>query len=256
MIDPTKLLAGLPAGLRTPLIECYTDIVRNYSERRWRPAELEGGRFCEVVYTILDGAISGTYAATPSKPSNMLGSCQSLESRPANPTRVGDRSLRIMIPRLLPVLYEIRNNRNVGHVGGDVDPNHADAEAVLAMTGWVMAELVRIFHGVSLSEAQEAIDSLVERRHPLVWESEGIKRVLAPAMDKGDQALVLLYSETGWVEVQKLFEWVEYSRLTDFVSKVLMPRHKARLLELDLAQRRVRLTTLGGQHVENKLIRR
>jgi len=60
----------------------------------------------------------------------------------------------VLIPRLLPVLYEIRNNRGVGHVGGDVDPNHMDAEAVQAMASWVMAELVRIFHGVKTEEAR------------------------------------------------------------------------------------------------------
>ena len=35
------------------------------------------------------------------------------------------------------------NNRNVGHVGGDVDPNHMDATGVLAQCNWVMGELVR-----------------------------------------------------------------------------------------------------------------
>ena len=69
--------------------------------------------------------------------------------------------------------YEIRNNRGVGHVGGDVDPNHMDAEAVQTMAGWAMAELVRIFHGVKTEEAQETVDALVERKSPIIWEVLG-----------------------------------------------------------------------------------
>jgi hypothetical protein len=68
--------------------------------------------------------------------------------------------------------------RGGSHVGAEVNPNHADAEAVLLMASWLMAELVQIFHNVTLIEAQEAVDSLVERRHPLVWEVEDKKRVL------------------------------------------------------------------------------
>src|SRR5687768_3642582 len=144
MIDSATLLAGIPAGLRNPLISSYQEIVSNYSEHRWEPAELNGGKLCEVVYTIVEGAIIGVFAAKPSKPPNMIEACRGLEKKPAVPNRPGDRSLRVLIPRMLTALYEIRNNRNVGHVGGEVDPSHLDATAVLSMSSWVVAELVRV----------------------------------------------------------------------------------------------------------------
>jgi hypothetical protein len=255
VINPTAMLAALPAGLRTPLIECFQEIVRNYIERRWEPAELNGGKFCEIVYTILDGALAGTYAASPSKPANMVVACRALEGRPANPARVGDRSLRILIPRLLPVLYEIRSNRNVGHVGGEVNPNHADAEAVLSMTSWVMAELVRIFHNVTLVEAQEAVESLVERRHPLVWEVEGKKRVLDNTLSKSDQALILLHSVLGWVNVSTLQGWVEYANTTQYKDRILKALHRDRLVEFDTANNRVRIAPPGIRRVEDDLLK-
>ena len=34
-------------------------------------------------------------------------------------------SVRIQISRMIVALYEVRNNRNVGHVGSEVDPNQA-----------------------------------------------------------------------------------------------------------------------------------
>jgi hypothetical protein len=165
MLRTSTLLSNLPAGLRDELFSCYQEIVRNYVEHRWEPAELNGGKICEVIFTILDGAITGTFAPRALKPPKFVDACRALEMTPANSQRVGDRSLRVLVPRLLPFLYEIRNNRGVGHVGGDVNPNHEDAEAVLAMSSWLMAELVRIFHGVTLPEAQAAVDSLVQNAY-------------------------------------------------------------------------------------------
>ena len=60
MIDAARLLAGLPQGLRDELLASYREIVSNYLERRWEPAELNGGKFCEVVYSILHGLLNGS----------------------------------------------------------------------------------------------------------------------------------------------------------------------------------------------------
>lgn len=254
MLDPSKCFSNLPQGLRDELLFCYREIVQNYVEQRWEPAELNGGKLCEVVYTIIDGALSGVFAPSATKPAKMVDACRILEGRPASATRVGDRSLRILLPRLLPFLYEIRNNRGVGHVGGDVNPNQEDAQAVLSMANWIMAELVRIFHNVSLSEAQTTVDALVQRRHPLIWGIDGTKRVLDEKMSKSNQTLVLLYPETGWVQSELLCGWVEYSSLGMYKNRILNPLHKQRLVEHDAKQGRVQITTKGIQFAEENLL--
>lgn len=253
MFDVTKAFSTLPQELRDELIECYQAIVRNYVEGRWEPAELNGGKFCEIVHSIARGALSGSFPVKSSKPANMVDACRALESMPATPGLVGNRSLRIQIPRLLPFLYEIRNNRGVGHVGGDVNPNAADAGIVVSSCSWVMAELVRIFHGLSLQEAQEAVESLITRRHPLVWSVDDIKRVLDPSLKKADQVLLLLYSETGWTDVEKLRGWVEYANRTEFKNKLLSSLHASRLVEYSSASGAARLTTKGIADVERRL---
>lgn len=256
MIDRTKILAGLPVGLRDALFKTYLEIAANYLEHRWEPSELNGGNFCEVIYTIIDGSIRGVLAAKPSKPNDMVKACRALEILPANSKRVGDRSFRILIPRMLPALYEIRNNRGVGHVGGDVDPNFLDATAVYGMASWVLAELVRIFHNVSTEEAQETVDALVERKVPLVWELDDlkVKRVLAPSMSNHDQTLILLNRSLGWISDKELLTWVEYSNLTMYRKRVLGPLHKARLIEFDRKQGRARISPLGVKQVEQEIL--
>jgi hypothetical protein len=255
MLDASKVLAGIPAGLRDPLFQSYRDIVTNFAEHRWEPSELNGGKLCEVVYTIVNGVVAGAFPSKPSKPPNMLLACQALEQAPMRPSRVGDRSLRVLIPRILSALYEIRNNRGVGHAGGDVDPNLMDATAVYAMAGWIMAELVRIFHEVSIEEAQKTVDALVERKIGLVWEVDDIKRVLDPDMNKDDQTLVLLYSNPSWAPERDLFSWVEYSTLTMFRRNILGVLHDKRLIEYDAKQRRAHISPLGSQHVEQQILR-
>jgi hypothetical protein len=99
MINSTSLLSSIPAGLSTPLLSEYRHIVQNHMEHRWSPAELSGGKLCEIVYTVLDGHANGTYPAPPSKPGNFVPACRALESNSHVP-----RSFQILIPRLLPAL--------------------------------------------------------------------------------------------------------------------------------------------------------
>jgi hypothetical protein len=120
----------------------------------------------------------------------MVDACKALEQADS---KKFSRSIRIQIPRVLIALYEIRNNRGVGHVGGDVDPNLMDATAVVAMGKWIVAELVRVFHAVSTDKAQELVESLVERTLPVVWKVGETVRVLKPVMPAKDKILMLLY---------------------------------------------------------------
>ncbi|MFO0994905.1 MAG: hypothetical protein U1E67_23580 [Hyphomicrobiales bacterium] len=255
MLDPTKLLSGLPAALRAELLQSFEAIASNYAEHKWGPAELNGAKFCEVMYSILQGTLVGPMPAKASKPANIVLACQNLEKVAPDPTRVGDRSLRILIPRMIPPLYEIRNNRNVGHVGGDVDPNFMDATAVYGMASWMLAELIRIFHNVPTNEAQEVVDTLVERKHPLIWEVGGQRRILEPSMPPKDQVLVHLHGKATWVAAKDLTSWIEYSTVGNLRAKILKTLHTSRLIEFDSLNDRARLSPLGAKDVEDRILK-
>lgn len=253
MMDPSQLLAAVPVPLSDALLQTYQQIMSNYLERRWEPSTLNGGKFCEVVHSIIHGAVTGNFPATATKPANMVDACRALEKMPPSPTRVGDRSLRILIPRALCVLYEIRNNRGVGHVGGDVDANYMDAEAMRGMTSWIMAELVRVFHGVSTQEAQEVVDALIERKTPAIWEVGQVKRVLVAGLSTKEHVLMFLHHSGSGVSVDNLFKWTEYSNVSVFRSKVLRSLHKERLIEFDTKRDLARISPLGVKLIEEKL---
>ena len=172
----SSLLNRIPSSLREQLISEFDKLVRNYRERRWEPAELDGGRFCEVTYTVIKGFVDGKYPSTAVKPRNMLDACRRLEQ--AN-RHLAPHSIRILIPRLI-----------VGHVGGDVDSNHMDATLVVQISQWILAELIRVYHSVTTDEAQQVVEGLVGRIVPTVWElPDGRLRVLKPSLSMRERML-------------------------------------------------------------------
>jgi hypothetical protein len=248
-ITASAALSAIPTGLRLPLITEYQSIVQNFLEHRWLPSELGGGRFSEIVYTILDGHAKNAYASAPKKPGNFKEACSKLENNTHVP-----RSFQILIPRLLPALYEIRNNRSVGHVGGDVDPNHMDSAAVLAMGNWIMCELVRVYHTLPTTDAQKVVDLLAEMRVPAVWSDGGnTKRVLQPKLKLPQQLLLLIATSVPDVSVKELQDWTEYKDKKHFMA-TLRVLHKTRLVELTESTARVQILPPGTKAVE-KLVR-
>jgi hypothetical protein len=239
-MDVESALSSIPRVLREELFKEYRSIVQNYAEHRWSPAELSAGRFCEVVYSILSGYGSGAYPTKASKPSDFVGSCRTLESNKSVP-----RSFQILIPRTLQSLYEIRNNRGVGHVGGDVDSNHMDATFVVSTANWILAELVRVFHNLPIEEAQQLVDAIAEQRVPLIWQGKDVKRVLDPKIEAKDQILLLLASAPGAVNIQDLRAWTEYKNVTRFID-LLRQLHRARLIEYSDAEARVEILPPGS----------
>lgn len=247
-LSSAAILAGIPESLRNELTAALNKISTCFREGRWEPAELNGGKISEVVYSIVRGYADGAFPAKSSKPSNMVLSCQKLEQEAHLP-----RSLRIQIPRMLIALYEIRNNRGVGHVGGDVDPSLMDSMAVLHIAKWVVAELVRVFHGLDTVAASEAVETLISRELQVVWSVGGVKRVLVNGLTLRDKTLLLLYSESGSVGEAEIRAWVEASNPSSYRRDVLRKAHRARLIEYDENARTIQISPMGARYVEENL---
>jgi hypothetical protein len=246
----THLLGIVPTALEDELFEKFREIERNFREHRWEPAELNGGKLCEVAYCILRGHADGNFPLKSYKPPNFYDACLKMEKEPAS---LG-RSVRVQLPRMLIALYEIRNNRNVGHVGGGVDPNHMDAVCVLHMSKWVVAEFVRIFHGVTLPQASALVEAFSEREVALIWDAGRVRRVLDNTLSMLEKTLVLLFGSAQPLSEATLVASLEHSIPSVYRRDVLRRAHRDRLIEYDEQARTAKISPLGIRRVETKIL--
>jgi hypothetical protein len=98
----------------------------------------------------LQSKLLGTFTPFGTHIPNFPDECRKLVN---SPTSGGTESERQIVPRALVFLYTMRNKRGIGHVGGDVDANSIDISAMTKVADWIVCELIRIYHGLSLEEA-------------------------------------------------------------------------------------------------------
>lgn len=219
----TVLKAKYPPDLVDALISAYREIEENYVLKKWKASELDAGHFVEASRRIIEDQLTGKHTPISKQlPIFNDSVLQSYESAP------GDESFRILIPRTLKSIYNIRNKRGVGHIAG-VSPNQMDSTYILYTVKWVLAELVRLASGLSVSETQELVDEIVTRKMELIWKADDIIRILDSSLRARDQILVLLYDQSPRQD-EELRSIIEYSNKSMFVS-ILKELHKARLLE-------------------------
>lgn len=174
----TSIRAGLAASLDpkivNELLEAYAEAKKNYYLGGQRLAEVEGGRFCEAAFRLLQQQAG--LAVTPL--GKKINSDRVIQDLANLPSGTAPESVRLHIPRALRVVYDVRNNRDAAHLGDGIDPNLQDASLVVSTLDWVLAEFVRLHHSVPADEAQRIVEDLVTRKAPVVQEFHGFLKVL------------------------------------------------------------------------------
>jgi len=245
-------LAKIPDQFRSKIIKPFLDVKKRLAEGNDETLGLAAGKFCESILRFLQHEILKSFTPFGQQIPDFSAICRKLIESPKD---AGLESLRIVMPRALVFVYTLRNKRGIGHVGGDVDANHIDAMTIARTCDWVVCELIRIYHRISLEEAQDLVDSLSQRSVPYIWNVAGKKRVLRSGLIYGDQVLLLLYSgQENAILAEDLFSWVEYSNESVFKSKVLEPLHKKRLIEYDRDSNTVTISPQGIARVEEKIL--
>lgn len=188
-----QLLPKIPQPLVRALLDAHMELKEQFYQERFRTSELEGGRFVEAALRIVQELTTGAHT--------VLGKTlpafteDYLKSIP-NVAKAGTHaSLTIHIPRALFTVYAIRNKRNVGHLGTDVNPNEADAYLTVAVCDWVLAELIRLHFHCPLAEAQAMVDDLVERRIPIVQDFDGFPKILRTKMSVPKKIMTIAYTK-------------------------------------------------------------
>lgn len=246
-------LNGVDKPIRNRLVESYIGLKRNLAESRLDAAGLSAGKLCEAAIRHLQNRALGASTPFGEKIPNFADECRKIISAQAGKNIT--ESEKTILPRALVFLYTMRNKRGIGHVGGDVDPNAIDGALIGRVADWIICELVRVNHNLSLEEAQDLVDGLAVRQLPDVWEVAGKRRVLRDGLSAKDQLLLLLYScKDQWVLTEDLVSWVEYSNPSVLRSSILGKLHKERFVEWDRDSELVMLSPKVAKYVEDKLL--
>ncbi len=245
------IFPGLPSDIRENLKQTYSQIINNYREGKFEPSELNGGKLCESVYRLLEWHTNSNNQYTPfgTQIRNFGQSTRNFENLSQFPD-----SVRFHIPHMLNSIYSLRNRRGVGHIGGDINPNHMDSVVITQISKWVLSELIRLFHGLSLEEAETQVESIISKEYPIIWEISGKKRILNISLNFEDKTLILLYTNyPKSISEGELTSWLEYSNPTTYRKKILTPLHKKRMIEYNTKSKEIFLSPLGIKHVEENI---
>jgi hypothetical protein len=243
------LAVGIPVDLVDELLETYTEAKRRYHLGDLRPQEVEGGRFSEAVFRILQHVCNQPVTLL----GNSLPSVDVLLPKFENETGQPD-AIRLHIPRTLKLVYDIRNKRDAAHLADGIDPNLQDATLVIGNMDWVVAELVRLYHNVSADEAQMIIENLVTKEVPAVEEIDGQPVVLTDLKPR-DQALLMLYrAGTAGATLEELAGWLRTRK--DHLRDRLAALDAQRLILLHPRTGRYHITAKGRHEVESRRLAR
>ncbi|MAB47249.1 MAG: hypothetical protein CMC05_01335 [Flavobacteriaceae bacterium] len=209
------------------LMDSYKEIEENFVIQKWKPSELDSGHFVESARRIIEFELFGSYTPYSSKLSTFSDSVINSYQNAS-----GNESFRMLIPRTLKAIFNIRNKRGVGHVGL-ISPNKMDATYIFYSVKWVLAEIIRLASGLSTSETQLLVDKITERNLDVIWKSNGFHRILNPKLSAKNQVLILLFDESPR-DIEKMRETIEYKNKPNFIKLVLEPLHKLRLIEMNI----------------------
>lgn len=243
------LKAHFPAQLIDKLLAAHQDAKHNfYLGSKLRLSEVEAGRFCEAAFRMLQHARNGKFTAL----GRPLNTETIIEEQAKIPHGERPESIRLHIPRALRVVYDVRNKRDAAHLGaGDVDPNLMDATFVVSILDWVLAEFVRLYHGVRAAEAQGIVDGLVARKVPAVQDFNGFLKVQRPKAQVSAHVLLVLYERgAAGATYEELRAWIKPSMRKNLRRTLDKMVHDDAFLHE--ANNRFYLTRLGQAEVERK----
>lgn len=247
-------LEAIDQQFRHRIIKTYLHLRAAYASGEYDAAGLRAGVFSEAVVRLLQHELSGTHIPFGESLPSFSDLCRGFEK--LDKTK-GHESLRIVIPRCLLFIYTLRNKRGIGHIGGEIEANEIDAATVLRAADWCISELIRLYHKLSIEEAQCILDAIAVRQTSRIWSVGGKHRVLNPSLNYPDQTLLLLHSTNEYaVPIEELADWVEHPRLREYKTKVVDRLHKRRLVEWNRDSDTVILSPTGIQYVEDTLLKK
>lgn len=165
------------------LISAFEELHHKEAVGDLQGALMKAGRFVEQTLRAIE------YLRTGSAPNEIKAVKKTIDQIEAD-TKLPE-SLRILVPRVIyGMIYTIRSKRDAVHVK-EVDPTAIDVGLARAASGWVMAELLRLYHHPDEKGVAEAMTHLSRATIPFV-ESIAGETFVAKGVPANIEILLLL----------------------------------------------------------------
>lgn len=168
-------------------LEHYSATVEKFIVGNWEGAEQSAGKFVEAVTKAL--VLKVGKAINNPRRFHAGMELRSLESIVGYPD-----TLRLVIPKAGIFVYEIVSNRGGRHDANEISANEMDAKAIMPVTSWILAELVRFCSETNPKIAMRLIAELTDKKYPYFEEIDGRFYVNHRGLKPSEIALLILYS--------------------------------------------------------------
>lgn len=170
------------------LLTHHETMIKEFQQGAWEESIGKGGKFIEAVLKALWIHTGNTLPpARQFKADNVINQLAKQSTF--------DDSVRLTIPRACRFAYDIASNRGARHDPTEINPNEMDANAVVAVTSWILGEMVRYAQKGTLKpdEVKALVDGLAEKKYPLMEHVEGRTYFHVPGASARGIALLLLW---------------------------------------------------------------
>ncbi|HDD44126.1 MAG: hypothetical protein DRO88_12255 [Promethearchaeia archaeon] len=239
----------IPKDLLNKLNRIYNKLKRNFWLGKDEECIEKAGKFVEIVTRILEYITINSF--TPFE--DELKVSETLRKFENLPKQDFPESIRIMIPRVLYSLYTFRSKRGGAHIK-NIDPTHMDAIYITSACDWIIAELIRLYHTQDDREIQNIIESIVEKKVPLLEEFDNDIKILDPTLPVSGKVLAILYKRyPNFVSKKDIDKWVP-TKLSSHISTTLRNLDDRGLIYRK--DNNIKLTIKGVKYVEEKILKK
>jgi hypothetical protein len=210
------LSTHIPKDIVAALLNEYQTIKQQFFLGKFQPSELNAARFSECVLRLIQFKDTGSYTAF----GNQLSTETIINHAKAN--TLLPHGIRFFIPQITRVLLDIRNKRDVAHVGGEVSPNYSDSLFVSSAADWILIEVIRNYHTNSIDDARKIVESISETRIPVIAEIDDFIRVQNTKLKADQKTLLILYhKQPDKVSDSDLMKWIRYTNTSRYRTEIL-----------------------------------
>lgn len=171
------------------LIKEYRETKRQYRFEDYEKTILHAGKFVELTLAFIKNYVKHVKVNINNIYFNKLLN----EIMKYTKTTEKDEILTLAIPRTAQSIYTIRNKKRVAHVKA-INPDVIDSSFCVSACDWILSELALLFYTSDPKEANELINSILEKKVPLIEEFEnGSIVILHKGLSMKEELALTLY---------------------------------------------------------------